>query len=184
MLTTKGFTLIEIIVVLVIMGILSAVFIVNYNNLTMQAESGTAQNNLIGIYTAQNNYYANTGNYCLKNTAAKPPCAVLDANCGDTLSALNCNLGQSVTGTNFNFTDANFNYNCSQNGATPNSFLCTATFNSNNAATLSIQNIFNNNVGIILPSGGGANGCSAAAPGAAPCNPICTAGGIPNFCPN
>jgi len=89
----KGFTLIEIIVVLVIIALLAAVAIPNYTSMMVQGATKAAQNNLVSIYNAQQNYYFTNGSYCI-------------AGC-DNLADLN-----RPTNLNLNITDNNFRYSC------------------------------------------------------------------------
>jgi prepilin-type N-terminal cleavage/methylation domain-containing protein len=102
----KGFTLIEIIVVLVILGVLATVALYNYNIMMMQGVAKAAQNNLITIYNAQQNYYFANGVYCT-------------ASC-NTLANINTNLNLFIT-------DNNFTYACAASGS---SYTCTASIGS------------------------------------------------------
>ncbi len=105
----QGFTLMEIIVVLVIIGVIVAFFLPNYNTPMQQARAANAQNNLLAIYSAQKNYYNNNGNYCY-NTGANT--------CADTLADINTNLSLNIQD------DGTYLYQCPNN-----SFTCTATRN-------------------------------------------------------
>ena len=108
MLQRKGFTLIEIIVVLVIIGVCIAIYFPNYYSSIQKSDNQNAQNNLIAINTAELNYFNNNGTYC---TATVP------VNCADSTTDINTNLS-------LNITDSNFNYACTKNGST---FTCKAT---------------------------------------------------------
>ncbi|MDE2028332.1 MAG: prepilin-type N-terminal cleavage/methylation domain-containing protein [Candidatus Omnitrophica bacterium] len=94
----KGFTLLEIIVVLVIITILTAVAIPNYTNFLDQGAANAAQNNLIAIYNAQKDYYLKNGYYCDNAGSSTGKCT--------SLASINTNLS-------LNIQDSYFTYQCS-----------------------------------------------------------------------
>ena len=110
----KGFTLIEITVALVVIGVLTAISVPYYTAYTQQGAATAALNNLTTIYGAQNNYYmgAGNGNYCT-------------ASC-NSLTAINNTLSLSLV-------DPSFQYTCSasaaQNPQRSTGFTCKATDN-------------------------------------------------------
>ena len=79
MLHRQGFTLLELVVVLIIIAIATVFVFPNYTAPTEQALASSAQNNLLSIYTAQKNYNNNNGGYCI-------------GLCGNSLANLNANL--------------------------------------------------------------------------------------------
>ncbi|MDE2027983.1 MAG: prepilin-type N-terminal cleavage/methylation domain-containing protein [Candidatus Omnitrophica bacterium] len=121
----EGVTLMEMIVVLIIVGIISAVAAANYLSPVEQGRALTARDNLLAIYTAQQNYNNNNGQYCFDTTSASSACTSISANCADSLAAINCNLSLSIPD------DGTYTYTCDN---TPR---CTATRTST-AATMVI----------------------------------------------
>lgn len=140
----KGFTLIEIIVVLVIIGILAAVAVSNYHTMIVQGAAKAAQNNLTAIYTAQKSYYFNNGSYC--------------TSC-NSLASINTTLALTIS-------DNNFTYTCS----TASGFTCTARNVSDSNLFLTVTGGTPNNPNpIVLPGGSGTLNPSCATDVAAYC---------------
>lgn len=101
-----AFTMLEIIVVMVILGILAAIAVPNMNNAIARAQVQDAKNNLLAIYAGQQNLFARSGAY-LRNAAT------------------NVNTGLSIA-----VASNNINYVCDADPAAPadlNRFRCTAT---------------------------------------------------------
>ncbi len=99
MLHRQGFTLMEIIVVLIIIGIVAAATFPSFNTPSEQARAENARNNLLAIYSAQQNYYNNNNAYCASTAnTASPACTSLSpiGACGDSLAAINCNLSLNI----------------------------------------------------------------------------------------
>lgn len=97
----EGFTLIEVLVVLFIIGIIAAFYFPNFTTPNEQAWASNAQNNLLAIYSAEQNYKNNNGSYA---TSASLP-------------AINSTLALNIQD------DGTYSYSCS-GGVT-----CTATRN-------------------------------------------------------
>jgi len=160
MFNKKAFTLIEITVVVIIVGILACIAIGTYLSTMNQQAAIAAEHNLISIYNAQKNYYFTTGNgtYCVPTT--------LNANLCTSLNTGSFPIDSAST-LNLNITDNYFNYACvDPNGTADNgtTFNCTAT----NIATPSFI-LTVTNAPIVLPGG---TGCATTSGGN--CNPKCS----------
>jgi len=136
----KGFTLIEILVVMAIIAALATMAIPTYTTMLQQGAATAAQNNLVAIYNAQKNYYFNNNAYCV--SSGNP------SDCGYNLTTLD-----SSAHLNLNVTDSSFNYTCTN----ASGFQCTATNKSDSQLILTLTNN-----PIVLPGGAGAANPSCA----------------------
>uniref|UniRef100_E6PKK1 Putative Type II secretory pathway protein H n=1 Tax=mine drainage metagenome TaxID=410659 RepID=E6PKK1_9ZZZZ len=113
--TSRGFTLIELMIVVAIVAILSAIALPAYNSYVTRSKLAEAFSGLSGLSVAMQQYYQDNRTYTDATTASNPdpwPCA-------------NVNL---PTGKYFNFT-------CAVAAATPTQFTLTATATSPDLTT-------------------------------------------------
>lgn len=136
----KGFTLLEIIVVLVIVGLLAAFSVSIFSASIEQTKAQMAEQNLMAISAAQQKYYEdNNGVYCL-------------AGCADNVAGIYTNLHLSISD--------GFTYQCSS--VPPTVYTCTAQ-DSTDSITMGVASNANN--GVLMPTicctvlQGGANNC-------------------------
>lgn len=154
-----GFTIMELIIILIIIGVAVAFCLPNFTGPTEQARALTAQNNLLAIYSAEQNYNNNkagNNNYCI-NTSIPTPC---DNSISDINTALSLNIQD----------DGSYTYICSIPAA--GVFMCSATRTNPNQAII-LKVILNQPINI-----NGANANYAT-------NPVCIAlsGTYTNWCP-
>ena len=117
MLHRQGFTLIEILIVLIIIGIAAVFSMPNFNTPTEQARALNAQNNLLAIYSAEKNYLNNNGGFAVGVSGA--------AGDASSLAAIDSTLSLNIQD------DGTYTYVCS--GST-----CTATRTNVNPLGMSV----------------------------------------------
>lgn len=88
----QGFSLIEVIIAVVILGILTAIAVPSFYAYIQQGAAQNAQNNLETIYNLQKNYYLNNGKYCINSC--------------DNLADINANLSLSLSDNYYIYTCA------------------------------------------------------------------------------
>jgi prepilin-type N-terminal cleavage/methylation domain-containing protein len=106
MASSKGFTLIEMTIVLVILGVMASFAIPNFVVSMEQTKAQTVKNNLLAIAAAEEKYFEDHGNYCIDTGAGT---------CGNSRATLNTNLKLSISDS--------FVYNCPAAGQY---YTCTA----------------------------------------------------------
>ena len=89
-----GFTLIELMIVVAIIGILAAIAIPNFLRFQLKAKSSEGKTNLAAIRTAEESYFAEYGSYV---SADPSPAAVADNNKTDYSDAV-ANKGFDIVG--------------------------------------------------------------------------------------
>jgi len=107
-----GFTLIEVMVVLVIIALAAIMTLPNFTPSLERARSTSAQNNLLAIYTAQQNYINNNNTTVYCNDS-------VNANQCDSIADINTALSLNIQD------DGTYLYQC------PTVSTCTATRNLN-----------------------------------------------------
>jgi type IV pilus assembly protein PilE len=112
----KGFTLIELMIVVVIIGILAALAIPRFMRSTTKAKQSEAKQLLKQIYTMQHAYRQEFNAYCLNGVAAS-------AAAGANFARIGVDIGAS----------ARYTYTMV---AAANTFTCTATANLDDDATI------------------------------------------------
>ena len=97
MISSKGFSLLEIIICTVILGIAVAFILPNLNASSEQTRAQVAQSNLLAVSAAEQKYFEDYSVYCTATTGNV-------ANCGSTAANLDANLRLSISDT--------FTYSC------------------------------------------------------------------------
>lgn len=59
----SGFTIVELLIVIVVIGILAAITIVSYTGITQKANTTKAQTNAVAVQKVAEAFYADTGSY-------------------------------------------------------------------------------------------------------------------------
>lgn len=116
MLNRQGFTIVEITVVIIIIGVAAALVLPNLTTPAEQSKASNAQHNLLAIYSAQQNYRNNNGTFASIAT----------------LALINTSLSLNIPD------DGSYLYSCSN--ADPSGFSCTASRNSAANLVLIVKN--------------------------------------------
>ena len=106
-----GFTLIELMIVVAIIGILAAIAIPNFLRFQLKAKSSEGKTNLAAIRTAEESYFAEYGVY----VSSDPSPTALDNNQKTTFAHPNAGLGFDMIGWEPEG-EVYFSYNAAVNG--------------------------------------------------------------------
>ena len=160
----KGFSLIELLIVVVIIGIIAAIAIPNLLAARRSANEGSAVSSLRTIHGAQATYQATTGNgnYAGDGTGAANTAGLVELN---TAGLIDGTLGSSVgQKSGYGFTMGNFDF-ATTGTPNPATFAAIAKPTSNSGLTATgTRNFGIATDGVlsaeVLPSGGGAGSMS------------------------
>ena len=103
----RGFSLVELMIVVAIIGVLAALAVPRFQNFQAKAKQAEAKNNLSHIYTLEQSYFGDQDQF------------VGFASCGFAAACTNTTIGFQTTGKT--------RYNYSVGGASTTAFLATAT---------------------------------------------------------
>ena len=97
---SSGFSLVELLVVVAIVGILSSISVVAYNGYVSGTKKSSAKNMMQQISLGQSDYYSSYGEYYFTNTGGSDCEPDFASGTGDSSLAINTNLfdgGEIIT---------------------------------------------------------------------------------------
>jgi prepilin-type N-terminal cleavage/methylation domain-containing protein len=99
----SGFTIVELLVVIVVIGILAAITIVSYSGITARANSKSDASNASSVLSAAQVVYANTGAYPATNASTTTTLNALNAGDAKVPSGILVSNAQEVFGSTIRY---------------------------------------------------------------------------------
>ncbi len=98
----SGFTIVELLIVIVVIGILAAITIVAYSGISARASAAKYQTDAVALFKKAEAYNATTGGYLLTAAGADPLTSGTQTAAGIALTTLYNNSNESRLPTNLN----------------------------------------------------------------------------------
>jgi len=153
--TNKGFTLIELMIVVAIIGILAAIAIPNFLRFQLKAKTSEAKVNLAAIRTAEESYLAEFGSYVVTSATPAGPMGPQKLTFSGGGAAAFNTLGWSPEGQVF------FQYGVAVDGTNVLAYTADALADIDGDGTDQIWGYVHTDPGGNVVGSGGQNGCAS-----------------------